>query len=255
MSLITLENLAIGYKNKVVKSGLAAEIRSGQLTALIGTNGVGKSTLLRTIAALQPSKAGRVTFKADAGHAINLDTLTPGELARTVSVVLTERPDARLLTVRQVVAMGRLPYTGFFGQLTTADETVVDKALQVTELAHFANRQFDALSDGERQKVMIAKALAQQTPIIILDEPTAYLDYPSKVRTMVMLRRLANQLDKIVLLSTHDLELAFKHADRLLSLRHNLAEYPKERMRDYIRDINGECHSMGINDQSVLEAK
>lgn len=255
MSLITLENLAIGYKNKVVKSGLAAEIRSGQLTALIGTNGVGKSTLLRTIAALQPSKAGRVTFKADAGHAINLDTLTPGELARTVSVVLTERPDARLLTVRQVVAMGRLPYTGFFGQLTTADETVVDKALQVTELAHFANRQFDALSDGERQKVMIAKALAQQTPIIILDEPTAYLDYPSKVRTMVMLRRLANQLAKIVLLSTHDLELAFKHADRLLSLRHNLAEYPKERMRDYIRDINGECHSMGINDQSVLEAK
>lgn len=255
MSLITLENLAIGYKNKVVKSGLAAEIRSGQLTALIGTNGVGKSTLLRTIAALQPSKAGRVTFKADAGHAINLDTLTPGELARTVSVVLTERPDARLLTVRQVVAMGRLPYTGFFGQLTTADETVVDKALQVTELAHFANRQFDALSDGERQKVMIAKALAQQTPVIILDEPTAYLDYPSKVRTMVMLRRLANQLDKIVLLSTHDLELAFKHADRLLSLRHNLAEYPKERMRDYIRDINGECHSMGINDQSVLEAK
>lgn len=255
MSLITLENLAIGYKNKVVKSGLAAEIRSGQLTALIGTNGVGKSTLLRTMAALQPSKAGRVTFKADAGHAINLDTLTPGELARTVSVVLTERPDARLLTVRQVVAMGRLPYTGFFGQLTTADETVVDKALQVTELAHFANRQFDALSDGERQKVMIAKALAQQTPIIILDEPTAYLDYPSKVRTMVMLRRLANQLDKIVLLSTHDLELAFKHADRLLSLRHNLAEYPKERMRDYIRDINGECHSMGINDQSVLEAK
>lgn len=255
MSLITLENLAIGYKNKVVKSGLAAEIRSGQLTALIGTNGVGKSTLLRTMAALQPSKAGRVTFKADAGHAINLDTLTPGELARTVSVVLTERPDARLLTVRQVVAMGRLPYTGFFGQLTTADETVVDKALQVTELAHFANRQFDALSDGERQKVMIAKALAQQTPIIILDEPTAYLDYPSKVRTMVMLRRLANQLDKIVLLSTHDLELAFKHADRLLSLRHNLAEYPKERMRDYIRDLNGECHSMGINDQSVLEAK
>lgn len=255
MSLITLENLAIGYKNKVVKSGLAAEIRSGQLTALIGTNGVGKSTLLRTMAALQPSKAGRVTFKADAGHAINLDTLTPGELARTVSVVLTERPDARLLTVRQVVAMGRLPYTGFFGQLTTADETVVDKALQVTELAHFANRQFDALSDGERQKAMIAKALAQQTPIIILDEPTAYLDYPSKVRTMVMLRRLANQLDKIVLLSTHDLELAFKHADRLLSLRHNLAEYPKERMRDYIRDLNGECHSMGINDQSVLEAK
>lgn len=255
MSLITLENLAIGYKNKVVKSGLAAEIRSGQLTALIGTNGVGKSTLLRTMAALQPSKAGRVTFKADARHAINLDTLTPGELARTASVVLTERPDARLLTVRQVVAMGRLPYTGFFGQLTTADETVVDKALQVTELAHFANRQFDALSDGERQKVMIAKALAQQTPIIILDEPTAYLDYPSKVRTMVMLRRLANQLDKIVLLSTHDLELAFKHADRLLSLRHNLADYPKERMRDYIRDINGECHSMGINAQSVLEAK
>lgn len=255
MSLITLENLAIGYKNKVVKSGLTAEIRSGQLTALIGTNGMGKSTLLRTIAALQPCKAGHVTFKADGGHAINLDTLTPGELARMVSVVLTERPDARLLTVRQVVAMGRLPYTGFFGRLTTADEMVVDKTLQVTELTHFANRQFDALSDGERQKVMIAKALAQQTPIIILDEPTAYLDYPSKVQTMVMLRRLANQLDKIVLLSTHDLELAFKHADRLLSLRHNLAEYPKERMRDYIRDLNDECHCMSINDQSILEAK
>lgn len=132
---------------------------------------------------------------------------------------------------------------------------VVDKTLQVTELTHFANRQFDALSDGERQKVMIAKALAQQTPIIILDEPTAYLDYPSKVQTMVMLRRLANQLDKIVLLSTHDLELAFKHADRLLSLRHNLAEYPKEQMSDYIRDLNDECHCMSINDQSILEAK
>lgn len=237
MDTITISNLSIGYNNKVIAARISTTIRSGQLTALLGTNGVGKSTFLRTVAALQPALKGSIVFQNDKNGERLAGRLSKGEMARLVSVVLTERPDIQHFSVRDMVGMGRLPYTGFFGTLNANDRQIVAEALSVTGLDDFADRQFDALSDGERQKVMIAKALAQQTPVILLDEPTAFLDYPSKVEMMKMLRRLANDMDKTVLLSTHDLELASHYADRLLVLRHGLADISKEQLENYIQTI------------------
>lgn len=234
MDTITIDNLSIGYNHKVIAKNISATLCSGQLTALLGTNGVGKSTLLRTIAALQPALKGSIVFQNVKKGKRSAADFSKAEMAKLVSVVLTEQPDIRNFSVRDVVGMGRLPYTGFFGTLNADDRHIVAEALSVTGLDGFANRQFDALSDGERQKVMIAKALAQQTPIILLDEPTAFLDYPSKVEMMKMLRRLANDMDKTILLSTHDLELASHYADRLLLLRQGLADISKAQLDEYI---------------------
>jgi iron complex transport system ATP-binding protein len=158
-------------------------------------------------------------------------------MAQHIAVVLTEQPDVKQLTVSEIVGMGRMPYTGFFGSMDNDDRHIVQQALQDTGLARFANRYFDALSDGERQKVMIAKALAQQTPVIVLDEPTAFLDYPSKVDMMKILHHLAIAQGKTILLSTHDLELALQHADRLLILRDDLGEMTRASLADYIRSL------------------
>ena len=132
-----------------------------------------------------------------------------------IGVVLTERPSIKGMRVREMVAMGRSPYTGFWGGLKAEDEKAVDEAIAQVGIHNLERRQVDTLSDGERQKVMIAKALAQQTPIIFLDEPTAFLDFPSKVEMLLLLRRLAREMQKTVFLSTHDIELALQTADRL----------------------------------------
>ncbi|MDD2602877.1 MAG: ABC transporter ATP-binding protein [Prevotella sp.] len=238
MNTIVIKDLHIGYADKIVANGLNGEVRGGQLTALVGTNGVGKSTLLRTLAGLLPALGGTMLIADDKGNSRSVEELSKREMARTVSVVLTAQPDIRHITVGEVVAMGRIPYTGFFGTLSNDDQGIVDESLAITGITKFAQRQFHALSDGERQKVMAAKALAQQTPIIILDEPTAFLDYPTKVETMKTLRRLANDLGKTILLSTHDLGLALHHADRLLLLSEDLREISKSELQTYIQNQN-----------------
>jgi iron complex transport system ATP-binding protein len=212
-----MHHLAIGYRGKVVGEELDGCIRSGELTCLIGSNGLGKSTLLRTLAAFQPPLAGQVEWH-DGGTWRSLQAMSKAQLATLVSVVLTERPEVQHMTVAEVVGLGRMPYTGFFGTLTAADRQVVAEALALVGIAPYAPRMIDALSDGERQKVMIAKALAQQTPVVLLDEPTAFLDYPSKVEMMKLLRRLTAETGKAILLSTHDLPLALQLADRLLTI-------------------------------------
>lgn len=211
---ISLNNLSIGYRSKhqlrTVASAINASPESGKLTCLIGPNGVGKSTLLRTLAGFQPSLDGEILL-----HEKPLSDYSPRELAKEISVVLTSKPDVSQLTVKEVVGIGRSPYTGFWGTLSTADEHIVDDALQQVDITHLSSRNIQELSDGERQKVMIAKALAQQTSLIILDEPTAFLDFPSKVEVLQMLRRLAHEQRKTILLSTHDVELALQLADQL----------------------------------------
>lgn len=196
---LSFADLSTGYGNRVVSFGLTAGLCVGKVTCLLGPNGAGKSTLLRTIAGYQKPLAGK------------MDEVSP----ETLGVVLTERMDAMGLSVREVVAMGRHPYTGYFGRLSTEDEQVVDKAMNLTHTKEFANRAFQSLSDGERQKVMIAKALAQETPIILMDEPSAFLDFPSKVKLMLLLRDLAHKQGKAILLSTHDVGIALKTADVL----------------------------------------
>ncbi len=214
METIVLNNLSIGYtakgNEKVVANQLHGVIRAGELTCLLGQNGIGKSTLLRTLSAFQPKLSGSVLL-----HGREIDSYTDKELSRMIGVVLTEKPDVQNMSVMELVSMGRSPYTGFWGTLTSEDRQIVDEAIQLVGIVSLEGRMVHTLSDGERQKVMIAKALAQQTPVIYLDEPTAFLDFPSKVEIMQLLHRLAQDEQKTIFLSTHDVELALQIADCL----------------------------------------
>lgn len=215
--MIELKDLTIGYaqKNntKVVASNINATLHSGRLTCLIGANGIGKSTLLRTLSAFQPPLGGEIFI--DIESPIPLSTLTDKQLSRLIGVVLTEKPDVQNMTVFELVGLGRSPYTGFWGRLNEEDKEVVKESLRLVGIESLQNRLIQTLSDGERQKTMIAKALAQQTPVIYLDEPTAFLDYPSKVEMLTLLRHLARETGKTIFLSTHDMELALQIADEL----------------------------------------
>ena len=210
METIKLENLTIGCKDKVVQSNLNAVFESGQLVCLLGRNGIGKSTLLRTLAMFQPALGGEVILEEKA-----LNSYSVQDLSRKLSIVLTRKPDVQNITVTEMVGLGRSPYTGFWGALHDADKIIVAEALRLVGIESMAERKIHTLSDGERQKVMIAKALAQQTPIILLDEPTAVLDFPSKVEILKLLGHLAKETDRTIILSTHDLELAARLADSL----------------------------------------
>lgn len=217
---IILKNLSIGYRVKTgthrVAEGINAAIQQGELTCLLGANGVGKSTLLRTLSAFQPALDGEIMVcNSLTTHLLPLTSFSDKELSRTIGVVLTEKPDIRNMSVRELVALGRSPYTGFWGTLHNEDWQIVDEAIDAVRIGVLRERMVNTLSDGERQKVMIAKALAQQTPIIFLDEPTAFLDFPSKVEMMQLLRRLAREAQKTIFLSTHDFELALQVADKL----------------------------------------
>ncbi len=216
MKSVVLQNLSIGYLNKgnrkVVATGLNAAINQGELTCLLGRNGIGKSTLLRTLSAFQPALGGDISV-ALTSNLSPLTSLSDRQLSRTIGIVLTEKPDVQNMSVEELVGMGRSPYTGFWGTLSDDDRSIVDNAIRLVGIESLKGRMVHTLSDGERQKVMIAKALAQQTPIIYLDEPTAFLDFPSKVEMMQLLRRLANDEQKTIFLSTHDVELSLQLAD------------------------------------------
>lgn len=208
--MIELKNLSTGYGRHTVSANLNATLQSGRLTCLLGPNGVGKSTLLRTLCGFQPPLEGRMELDGK-----DMSQLSRKEMSRSIGVVLTERPDVTDMRASDMVALGRTPYTGFWGTLGKEDRNRVDEAMQLVGITHLAHRMIHTLSDGERQKVMIAKALAQQTPVILLDEPTAFLDFPSKVETMRLLHRLAHESGKTVFLSTHDLETAIQLSDDL----------------------------------------
>ena len=223
MNTVVLKDLSIGYtqkgNEKVVAQGLNAAINSGELTCLLGCNGIGKSTLLRTLSAFQPALGGELRITNY--ELRSLTSFTDKELSRLIGIVLTEKPDVRNMTTEDLVGMGRSPYTGFWGTLTADDRQIAAEAIGMVGIESLRGRMIHTLSDGERQKVMIAKTLAQQTPIIYLDEPTAFLDYPSKVEMMQLLRRLAHEQQKTIFLSTHDVELALQLADRLWLMEPN----------------------------------
>lgn len=211
---ILLKDLSTGYPAKkgmrIVASSINASIYSGELTCLLGPNGAGKSTLLRTLSAFQPAVSGTVEILGKP-----LEAYSDKELAKVIGVVLTERCDIRNMSVAELVGLGRSPYTGFWGTLGKEDRAIVAEAIEQVGITALQRRMVHTLSDGERQKVMIAKALAQQTPVIFLDEPTAFLDFPSKVEMMQLLHRLSRRMDKTIFLSTHDLELALQIADKI----------------------------------------
>ncbi|WP_232666210.1 ABC transporter ATP-binding protein [Pseudonocardia sp. TRM90224] len=215
MNGLLLDDLAVGYRagrrgERAVLKGLVARARRGDLTALIGPNGAGKSTLLRTVAGLQPPLAGAVALDG-----ADLLALAPAERALRLAVVLTERVDAGLLTARELVSLGRHPHTGATGVLHARDVAVVEGAIESVGAEHLAARRVGELSDGERQRVLVARALAQEPSVLLLDEPSAFLDVSARVGLLGLLRRLAREQGMCVVVSTHDLELALRLADHL----------------------------------------
>lgn len=214
-TILVCDNLSIGYRNqkevvKVVSSGLNLHLRRGELVCLVGPNGSGKSTLIRTLTGIQPALCGNV-FLCNR----KIDEFSPREKARALSVVLTTQVQAGYLTAFDIVALGRFPYTNWAGRLSEADRRIVLSALESVGAGNLGDRFIHEMSDGERQKVMIARALAQEPQMLFLDEPTAFLDLPHKIEIMRILRRVAQETKKSILLSTHDLNLAIRCADQL----------------------------------------
>lgn len=211
---IKVVDLSTGYHNKkgttIITRDINASLYDRELTCLLGPNGAGKSTLLKTLTAFLPSVEGEIFIEGKP-----LKDYTDAELAKMIGVVLTEKLAINNMSVDELVGMGRSPYTGFWGHMNAYDKKVVSESIKLVGIENLRCRMVQTLSDGERQKVMIAKALAQETPIIFLDEPTAFLDYPSKVEIMQLLQTLARDQSKTVFLSTHDLELALQIADKV----------------------------------------
>ncbi len=217
--ILSARHLDIGYRLghgnvQQVHANLSFDLQRGELTCLLGANGSGKSTLLRTLSAAQPALSGKVLLDG-----VDIATLTERERSRKIGVVLTDKTQTGGLTVYELVALGRQPHTGFFGRLTPHDRQVVDEAIEAVGIAHKAGVYMAQLSDGEKQKAMIAKVLAQECPLVILDEPTAFLDVVSRIEVMTLLHHIASTQQKAILLSTHDIEQALVLSDRLWLLR------------------------------------
>jgi iron complex transport system ATP-binding protein len=214
MPFLQLSHVSIGYpapkKPTIVQSDLTLTAHEGELIALIGKNGCGKSTLLRSIASLQPIFQGVIRLNGE-----NLAEITPKRRARLLSVVLTEQQSVASFNVRELISIGRDPYTGWLGSLTDEDNSVIKRAIEMTYLEGFEERNIHELSDGERQRVFIARALAQDTPVILLDEPTSHLDLPNRINILLLLQKLARETGKTIFISTHELETAMQVADKL----------------------------------------
>ncbi len=211
---LNASNLSIGYQHGsdhvAIAEKLNCALQDGEFVCLLGPNGAGKSTLIRTLAGMQMPLAGALHLSGK-----NLNDIAPRERARAVSVVLTETMPTGMMDVYSMVSLGRHPYSGWFGGLSANDHERIKWALNAVDAKNLANRQVAELSDGERQKVSIARALAQESKLMLLDEPTAFLDLPRRVELMSILRNLAHRENLALLLSTHDLDLALRFADRL----------------------------------------
>lgn len=208
--MIELHNFSIGYGDRLLLDNVNASFKKGQLIALIGRNGTGKSTLLRAIAGLNRHYSGEVLIDGK-----NIRTLRPEEKARTISFVTTERTRIANLRCEDVVAIGRAPYTNWIGRMQDIDKEIVRESLTAVSMTEYAGRTMDKMSDGECQRIMIARALAQDTPAILLDEPTSFLDMPNRYELVALLQSLAHTKEKCVLFSTHELDVALQMCDSI----------------------------------------
>lgn len=248
--LLETENLTIGYGNKAVQTHLCLNASERDLICLTGTNGAGKSTLLRTLAGLQPPLNGKIILNGQ-----DIGTINQRDRARTMALVLTDDVDVENLSVRELVSMGRFPYTNWAGSLTKYDNDIVDNAISNVNITHKSFSKINEISDGEKQRAIIAKALAQDTPLVLLDEPTAHLDLPNRIEIMLLLRRLSVSTGKTFIMSTHELDLALQMSDRIWLMTPNGIEtgLPEDLMLSgrfqsafgsssfYFDPINGHC--------------
>lgn len=220
-TILSTSSLSIGYKSKkeivTIAENLNLTLASGKLIALIGANGIGKSTLLRTITGIQQPLSGNVYLNDK-----NISAYKPLDLAQNLSLVLTEKLPSSNLSVFELVALGRQPYTNWIGTLTPEDIIKVNEALELTQISHLAQKRHFQISDGQLQKVLIARALAQDTPLIILDEPTTHLDLLHKVSLFKLLKKLTQETQKCILFSTHDIDLAIQLSDEMIIMTPDL---------------------------------
>ncbi len=214
-TILSTTNLSIGYTSKgattTIAQNLNLNLQSGKLIALIGSNGIGKSTLLRTLTGIQDPLSGVVILKDK-----NIELYEPLELAQNLSVVLTEKLPPSNLTVFELIALGRQPYTNWIGKLTDTDIAQINEAMELTKISHLATKKHFEISDGQLQKVLVARALAQDTPFIILDEPTTHLDLLHKVALFKLLKKLSQETQKCILFSTHDIDMAIQLSDEMI---------------------------------------
>ncbi|MDI1315685.1 ABC transporter ATP-binding protein [Flavobacterium sp.] len=214
-NLLSTSNLSIGYQSKKEKKTIAENLNlnleKGKLISLVGANGIGKSTLLRTITGIQKPIAGAVTLNDK-----DIFDYDPLELAQNLSLVLTEKLPPSNLTVFELIALGRQPYTNWLGKLSEEDLKKVNQAIALTHIEHLTDKKHHEISDGQMQIVLISRALAQDTPLIILDEPTTHLDLFHKVSVFKLLKKLSKETNKCILFSTHDIDLAIQLSDEMI---------------------------------------
>lgn len=219
-NILSSRNLTIGYATKkdkmVIASDLNLNLQAGKLISLVGANGIGKSTLLRTLCGIQKPITGNVSLNEK-----DIQSYEPQALAQNLSLVLTEKLPPSNLTVFELVALGRQPYTNWLGKLSEEDLEKVHQAIQLTQIENLSNKKHFEISDGQLQKVLIARALAQDTPLIILDEPTTHLDLLHKVSVFKLLKKLSQETNKCILFSTHDIDLAIQLSDEMIVMTEN----------------------------------
>lgn len=244
--LLELDDLSVGYRTgrrvRVILSGLNAKVAAGEMIGLVGPNGVGKSTLLRSIAGLQPCLDGMVRLLGEP-----VQGLTPAQRAQRLAAVLTDRFEPGRLSVTDVVGIGRYAHSPWFGRLSGHDHQVVAQALRQAGIEHLSETMLGQLSDGQRQRVMVARALAQQPRILLLDEPTAFLDPPSRVELLERMRLLSNELNIAVVVCTHDLEIVLRYADSLwVADRHGYLTIGAPEQLAYDRSLERVFHTPGV---------
>ena len=213
--ILTTSNLSVGYSSnkevKTIASNINLRLKKGELIALVGANGIGKSTLLRTLIGIQPPLSGSVILNSK-----NISEFDSVSLAQNLSIVLTEKLPPSNLTVFEIIALGRQPYTNWLGNLSDNDISKINEAMELTQITSFADKKHYEISDGQLQNVLVARALAQDTPLIILDEPTTHLDLLHKVSLFKLLKKLAKETNKCILFSTHDIDMAIQISDEMI---------------------------------------
>lgn len=214
-TVLKTQNLTIGYSSKkkmiLVSERINFSINKGELVGLVGTNGIGKSTLLRTLAGMQPNLNGSISINEN-----DLKNLSPLQLANHLSIVLTEAPASKNLSVLELISLGRHPYTNWVGSLSKADKDIINQAISATKIEELLPKKCYELSDGQLQKAMIARALTQDTPLILLDEPTTHLDIFHRASVLKLLKKLASESGKTILFSTHEIDLAIQLSDKMI---------------------------------------
>lgn len=225
---LQINNFSIGFEGKDLLNKVSTVFPSGKLTALIGRNGTGKSTLMKAISGLNENYSGSISIGET-----DIKTLIGKKLAHQLAYVNTQRPRLSNLRCKDIVALGRTPYTNWNGKLSQKDLEIVDNALEMVGMNGYKDRYFNTLSDGESQKIMIARAIAQDTDIIILDEPTSFLDLPTRHELVKLLKKLTTEKGKTIIFSTHELDISLKYADQIALIQNTqLINLPTKKMEE-----------------------